>query len=211
LRAFADAVRRCAIPKQHFLDLAEGCRQDFVKSRYADWHELEHYCYLVAGVVGLIMCRVFGLRDESALPSAIQMGNAMQLTNILRDVREDLDRGRVYLPQDEMRRFGCSDETLERREMSGGFEALMRFQIDRARSLYREAARALCALDDDGSRQTACAMAVIYAGILGAIERRRLDVFNHRASIGTARKLLRLRLARRLWRTPAGATIPDVF
>jgi 15-cis-phytoene synthase len=211
LDAFADTVRRCEIPKQYFLDLAEGCRQDFVKSRYTSWAELERYCYLVAGVVGLMMCRVFGLCDPSAVPFAVQMGNAMQLTNILRDVGEDFRRGRVYLPADEMTRFGYDEEKLAGGVVDDSFRALMRFQIDRARSLYRQASVALCQLDADGSRQTACTMAVVYAGILNAIERQRFDVFSRRARVSTFGKILRIRRARLLARVRPGEPIPDVF
>ncbi|MFT3784613.1 MAG: phytoene/squalene synthase family protein [Tepidisphaeraceae bacterium] len=200
LSAFAHTVIACAIPKQYFLDLAEGCRMDFTISRYATWPDLERYCYHVAGVVGLVMCRVFGLMDERALGQAVQMGNAMQLTNILRDVKEDFARGRVYLPQDELARFGVSEKELARDRSSDGLKQLVAFNIDRARSMYREASRGLVCLPDDGSRLTACVMAVVYAGILGAIEKRGGEVLLGRARTTLLQKLWRVRLARRLAR-----------
>ena len=105
-------MHRYELPKQYFLDLLAGCRMDLTVSRYQNWEELEKYCYRVAGVVGLIMSRVFNVRDEAALKNAVGMGNAMQLTNILRDVREDRDRGRIYLPLEDMVRFGYTEADL---------------------------------------------------------------------------------------------------
>lgn len=203
LAAFAHTVRVCRIPKQHFLDLAAGCRMDFTVSRYATWPDLERYCYHVAGVVGLIMCHVFDLRDERAKAQAIAMGNAMQLTNILRDVREDLDRGRLYLPVEDLDRFRVTEADLQTRRLTPAIADLIAFEIARARSLYAEGALGLCRLPDDGSRLTACVMGVVYAGILDAIERQRLDVFAGRARLSTLQKIARLPAAVRLARSDA--------
>lgn len=211
LKAFAHTVRACEIPKQHFLDLAEGCRMDFTITRYADWPALERYCYHVAGVVGLIMCRVFGLQDERALGQAVQMGNAMQLTNILRDVKEDHSRGRVYLAQDELARFGVSESSLSDARSSEPLKQLVRFNIDRAQGLYRGASKGLACLPADGSRLTACVMAVVYAGILGAIEKQGTDVLVGRARTTFVQKLFRIRKARRLARWDGRGDVPDVF
>lgn len=211
LVAFAHTVQACEIPKSLFLELAAGCRMDFSIHRYDTWAQLQVYCYRVAGVVGLIMCHVFGLRDERAQAQAIAMGNAMQLTNILRDVREDLDRGRVYLPQEDFERFGVTQETFETRRMTLEFAAMIAFEIERARSLYREGAAGLSRLPSDGSRLTACVMSVVYAGILGAIEDQCLDVFAGRARLSTLEKLVRLPAAWRLSRTEIGDDVPDVF
>lgn len=211
LDAFAHTVRACAIPRRYFLDLADGCRMDFTVARYATWTDLERYCYHVAGVVGLIMCRVFDLRDDAALGQAVHMGNAMQLTNILRDVAEDFRRGRIYLPREDLDRFGIGEADLAAGTCDERFRSLMRFEIDRARGLYDLAARGLAKLPADGSRLTACVMAVVYSGILGAIERQGLDVFTGRASIGIGRKLLKLRAARRLSRWDGSGAVPDVF
>ncbi len=211
LRAFAITVNRCEIPKQPFLDLAEGCRMDLTINRYTDWAALEKYCYRVAGVVGLIMCHVFDLRDEAAHQKAIAMGNAMQLTNILRDVAEDYSRGRIYLPQDEMQRFGLTENDIATRTISPAFKSLMQFQIDRARSLYREGATGLCAIASDGSRQTACVMATVYGGILRAIEGLDYDVFKSRAHLTRFQKIARLPAAWKLSRLESGDAIPDIF
>lgn len=211
VRAFADTVRACEIPKQYFLDLATGCRMDLTVSRYATWESLQTYCYHVAGVVGLMMCRVFELGEASAEADAVTMGQAMQLTNILRDVEEDWEKGRVYLPAEDLARFGVTEAQLARREASEGLRELMRFEIARARGLFMQGARGLVHLPADGSRQTASAMAVIYAGILGAIERQGCDPFAGRARLGLVGKLLRLRGARRLWRRGAAEAVPGVF
>jgi phytoene synthase len=211
LRAFAVTVAACGIPQKHFLELADGCRMDLTIGCYGDWAALEHYCYHVAGVVGVIMCYVFGLQDRAAHARAISMGNAMQLTNILRDVREDFERGRVYLPQDEMARFGVSDAMLASGRATPAMAELIRFQIARARQLYRAGAEGLAALKADGSRQTAAVMAVVYAGILGAIEKQNCDVFSSRAHLTTPQKLLRVLPALKLARREHGESIPDVF
>ena len=209
--AFAHTVHACAIPRVYFDELAEGCRMDFTIHRYSTWAALERYCYRVAGVVGLMMCRVFGLKEDGALEQAVQMGNAMQLTNILRDVAEDWERGRLYLPAEDLARFGLDESAIAARRCDGAFVSLMQFEIDRARALYARAAIGLRQLPDDGSRLTACVMAVVYAGILGAIERQRYDVFAGRAHLTTPQKLLRLHQAWQLSRWTGRTALPSVF
>jgi phytoene synthase len=211
LRAFSATVAACGIPQKHFRELADGCRMDLTISRYADWPALERYCYHVAGVVGVIMCYVFGLANGPAHARAVLMGNAMQLTNILRDVHEDFGRGRVYLPQDEMARFGVTDDDLATGASTPGLKALIGFEIARARVLYRAGAAGLSALRPDGSRQTAAVMAVVYAGILRAIERGGYDIFAGRARLSTVQKVLRIAPALRLAAREDGEPVPDVF
>jgi phytoene synthase len=211
LRAFAVTVDRYGIPRQYFDDVADGCRMDLTVTRYATWADLRVYCYRVAGVVGLVMCRVFGLADLSAETQAVLMGEAMQLTNILRDVGEDFARGRIYLPGEDLLQFGVTEADLSAGIVNDRFRSLMAFEIERARQLYREGAAGLAALPDDGSRFTAAAMGVIYAGILGAIERQRYDVFTGRARLSTRQKLLRLVPSRRLARRRTTDPVPDVF
>jgi phytoene synthase len=209
--AFARTVQRYEIPQQHFLDLAEGCRMDLTIHRYSAWDDLEKYCYHVAGVVGLVMSSIFGLRNEEARQQAIAMGNAMQLTNILRDVKEDWQRGRIYLPLEDLERFGYSPQDLAKGICNDAFRRLMKFEIARARQLYRHASKGLCWLADDGSRLTASAMAVIYSGILDAIERQNYDVFRSRARLTLGQKLRRLPAARRLAKREDGQPVPTVF
>jgi phytoene synthase len=184
---------------------------DLAIARYPTWAALERYCYHVAGVVGLIMSCVFGLTHSDAKHNAIKMGNAMQLTNILRDVKEDWDRGRVYLPLEDMARFGYSERDLAAGVVNDPFRRLMRFEIERARTLFSEGAAGLCWLAGDGSRLTASAMAVIYSGILQAIERQRYDVFSKRAHLSFGQKLARVPHAWRLARREANQPLPKVF
>lgn len=211
LQAFSMTVRECHIPKRLFHELAEGCRMDLTTHRYPDWKSLERYCYHVAGVVGLIMCHVFEVPDSSVHQQAICMGNAMQLTNILRDVGEDADRGRIYIPQNELKQFGVDEIDLLNKNPTPAFKHLMRFQIDRARMLYQQASQGLCELASDGSRQTACVMASVYSGILQAIEKQDYDVFSQRAHLGLMGKLKRLGPAMRLCQLEYADRVPDVF
>jgi len=195
LEAARLTAKACAIPRRLFDDLAEGCRADLTVTRYADWPALEHYCYLVAGVVGLIMCRVFDLRDASAEPKAVAMGNAMQLTNICRDVKEDFERGRIYLPQDELIAAGIDEGELSRlcqgESVSDAWRGFLKSQVTRACSLYDEGRTGLAALPRDGSRQTAAVIAHVYGGINDVIESANYDVFSKRRSTSLIGKLLR--------------------
>lgn len=211
LHAFALTVKRYSIPKQYFLDLAEGCRMDLSISRYATWNALEKYCYHVAGVVGLIMSCIFGLTHSGAGEQAVQMGNAMQLTNILRDLKEDYERGRIYLPLEDMARFRYSERDLAAGVVNDSFRNLMKFEIARARKLYEEGAAGLVWLADDGSRLTASSMAVIYSGILDAIRRQGYDVYRRRAHLSAAEKFRRLPAAWSLARRTASQRVPLVF
>ena len=209
LLAFARTVRDCDISQKLFDDLVEGCRMDLDAAgetmRFETWPDLQRYCYHVAGVVGLIMCRVLGLRDASAEANAVAMGNAMQLTNILRDVKEDFARDRVYLPQEDLRRFGVAESDLAAMcdgvPICGAFADLMRFQIARARALYAAGNAGLAALPRDGSRLTAAVMGTVYGGILGAIERADYDVFAARRRLTLPQKLAKLPAAWRLNRS----------
>ncbi|MCS7034120.1 MAG: phytoene/squalene synthase family protein [Phycisphaerae bacterium] len=211
MRAFARTVREYDIPRRYFEDLAAGCRMDLSVRTYDTWPQLENYCYHVAGVVGLIMSCIFGPIDEATKPRAIAMGNAMQLTNILRDIGEDLLRGRVYIPREDLERFCLAPADLAAGKVDDRFRGLMSHEIERARALFRTGAEGLCRLTDDGSRLTASAMAVIYAGILRAIERQDYDVFSRRARLSLLQKFARIPAARRLARRREGQPIPDVF
>ena len=192
LLAFRRTVRLRSIPKHLFDALLDGMEMDLDVTRYATFDELDRYCYRVAGVVGLMMTHVFGYRSERCWPNALALGTAMQLTNILRDVAEDFRMGRVYLPQDELARFGVDEAQLEESRVDENFRALMRFQVDRARRYYAEAEAGIPWLVGDSSRLTVRVMGRLYGGILGAIERQGLDVFRARARVTTPRKLATL-------------------
>ena len=135
LRAFRRTVRLRGIPRHLFDDLLDGMAMDLDITRYPDFAALDRYCYRVAGVVGLMMTHVLGFTSDRCLPNALALGTAMQLTNILRDVAEDFALGRVYLPQDELARFGVAEANLADGRLTEPLRALIRFQIDRARRL----------------------------------------------------------------------------
>ncbi len=192
LSAFRRTVRLRSIPRGLFDDLLDGMEMDLDVTRYADFAALDRYCYRVAGVVGLMMAHVFGHRSDRCFPDALALGTAMQLTNILRDVAEDHRMGRIYIPQDELARFGVAESDLAEGRVGDGFRALMRFQIDRARRYYAQSEAGIPWLVGDSSRLTVRVMGRIYAGILGAIERQGLDVFRGRARVSAPRKLATL-------------------
>lgn len=187
--AFRDTVERYAIPQSYFLDLLRGVEMDLRRSSFDSFRDLRDYCYHVASVVGLIMTRIFGVSDNRAPARAVDLGLAMQLTNILRDLAEDHRRGRCYLPREEMERFGYTVDDLSRGRITPAFHDLMRFQIDRARGYYRSADLGLPSLTGDGSRFCVRLMARTYEAILDVIEERGYDVFSRRASTSLSRKL----------------------
>lgn len=189
LLAFRATVRRYQIPKLYFDELLDGMEMDLTKRRYADFDELYRYCYKVAGVVGLIMLSLFGQRDPRAPEHAVQLGVAMQLTNILRDIKEDLDKGRIYLPQDELARFGISEADLALGKVADRLKDLLAFQIARARDYYARATLGIQMIAAVRSRLVALVMKEIYAGILGEIERNGYDVFSRRAHVSGGKKL----------------------
>lgn len=191
LRAFFDTVAQYKIPREHALELIEGVRMDLNQTRYANFDELRVFCYRVASTVGLMMSAVIGFRDPSleaaALPRAIDLGIAMQLTNILRDVGTDLAMGRIYLPADEMARFGYDEDRLRAGFRDEAFHALMQFQIARARSYYTSAEPGIAMLNARGSFAVKVASDV-YQRILNVIERNGHDVFGRRAVVPTVQK-----------------------
>ena len=195
--AFAWAVGRYGIEKQPFLDLLKGVAMDLGPVRIADWPQLRDYCYHVASVVGLMMARIFELRDPAGRERAIELGLAMQLTNILRDVGEDYRMGRIYLPADEMAGHGVTPDDCAGTKVSPALKTLLRAQAARARDYYRRAEAGIPLLADDGSQFTVWLMRHVYAGILEEIERLDYEVLTRRASTSFPRKL---RLAARAWR-----------
>jgi len=187
--ALAHAIDEYAIPYEYFYNLIEGVQTDLTKSRYEDFAGLRRYCYLVASVVGLISIEIFGYRGgEKARGCAGDLGIALQLTNILRDIQEDAGRGRVYLPQDELQTFGYSEAELAEGRVGPAFRRLMAFQTARARDYYARGRRLLPYLP---RRARACvgAMAGIYSTILDDIERDPGVVFRRRVSLSTGQKL----------------------
>ncbi|HYO62809.1 MAG TPA: phytoene/squalene synthase family protein [Pyrinomonadaceae bacterium] len=196
LVAWRDMLTRHAIPQELPLELMRGVLMDTYQKSYETWEELRVYCYRVASVVGLMSSEIFGYSRPETLRYAEALGLAMQLTNLLRDVGEDLALGRVYLPREDLRRFGLDENDLRRGEVTDSFRALMRFEIRRARDLYHEAERGIPLLDAD-ARFTVLLAARLYARILDEIERADFNVFTRRAHLTLAQKL---RAAPRVWR-----------
>jgi 15-cis-phytoene synthase len=187
--ALVDTIRRFRIPELPLQELISGMEMDLTLTRYETWEELDLYCYRVAGVVGLMMAPVLGCSDSRALEQAADLGRAMQLTNILRDVREDLERGRVYLPSAELAAFGLSEEELRRGVVDDRWRGFMRCQIARARAYYTRAAAGVPYLTGFGSQRVVRLMGSIYGDILRVIEARDYDVFSERVYVPMSRKL----------------------
>ena len=185
----ADVATAYEIPQHYFEEVLNGVESDLVKTRYADFDELQEYCYRVASVVGLICIHIFGYRGAAeARQGAIDLGLAMQLTNICRDVREDWEFGRVYLPQDEMARFGVTEPDLANGVVTDEFGRLMQFQIDRARQHFASGRQLLPYLSRR-SRACPAAMGFIYGGVLKKIENAGYDVFRERIGLSKSAKL----------------------
>lgn len=191
LKAWRDASATFGIPVELAEELVQGVLMDLSQSRYATYGELEVYCYRVASVVGLMTSRIFGFTDDRALDRAVDLGTAMQLTNICRDVGEDARLGRIYIPLDELERFGVSEADILESRFSPAFVRLMQFQIERARSLYRSSEQGIVWLSAD-SRMTVRLSSRIYGQILGRIERNGYDVLSRRAYVPFHRKLATL-------------------
>ncbi len=187
--AFRETIRRRSIPKNYFEDLLEGVEMDLSAVRIKTWEELEKYCYHVASVVGLIMVYVLTEPAPELLRPARDLGTAMQLTNILRDIGEDWQRDRVYLPAEELARYHLDDEDIANQRDDELFRAMMRGQIDRAREYYRAAEPGILELPNDGSRFCARLMSTIYGAILDEIERADYEVFRQRVRVSMPRKL----------------------
>ncbi len=168
--AVADAARRYDVPAHLFHELLDGVARDLEPARFPDWPALRAYCHGVAGVVGLIALRVFGGPPE-AEGDAADLGYALQLTNILRDLREDAARGRWYLPLDETTRFGVDPGGVAEGRAGPGYEALMALEVERARGLYAAAPRLVRSLPR-ASRACPAALAGVYRGILERIAER---------------------------------------
>jgi phytoene synthase len=181
-------VQRYPLDRRHFLDLITGVESDLSRKRYESFDELYKYCYRVAATVGLLCIEIFGYRNEAARDYAVDLGIALQLTNILRDTLEDAKRGRVYLPLDDLARFECQEEELLRGRYSPRVGALMAFECGRARAYYLRA-RGSLAREDRASLAPAEAMRLIYERLLDRIEARHFDVFGPKITLPKYEKL----------------------
>lgn len=190
-RAFALVRSHWRIDATPARDLLRGLRMDLDNRRYATWEELAQYCYCVASTVGLLVTPILGVRDERAWEYARDLGMAMQLTNILRDVGEDFRLGRVYLPLEDLERFGYPLSALAQGVVDDAFRSLMAFEIERARSYYRAARPGVAMLERSG-QMSVLAASSLYGSILGRIESNDYDVFTRRAHLPLSGKVLRL-------------------
>jgi phytoene synthase len=185
--AFHYTVRRFGIPRQYFRDMIQGVASDLEPRRIETYDELYRYCYLVASVVGLTIIHIFGFDSPSALPLAEKCGVAFQLTNILRDIGEDAGRARVYLPAEDLRRFGVTEDDLRSGNRTEAMLRLMQFEAARARRYYDES-RPLLDLIHPRSKASLLALISIYSRLLDRIERKKYDVFTRRVRLSALEK-----------------------
>jgi phytoene synthase len=194
-KALSPFLERFALEKEKLGEIIDGMEMDLTQTRYLDWPNLERYCYRVAGVVGLLAASIFGYRDAKTLEYARNLGIAFQLTNIIRDVGEDARKNRIYLPMDEMQRFGVPAADILGAKQTPEFEQLLRFESDRAKDFYARAFQALPAQDRKAQR-AGLIMAAIYRALLDEIERDGFKVLKQRISLTPLRKLF---IAWRTW------------
>ena len=186
--AWGDTLLRYHIPRHYALQLIDGVARDMTQTRYATFDDLSTYCYGVASTVGLMSMHIVGFESNEAIPYAIKLGVALQMTNILRDVGEDYRNGRIYLPRDEMSAFGISESTLACGVVTDNWREFMRFHNARTRELYAEAWPGIRMLEREG-RLAIAAAGSLYRRILDVIERNDYDVFLQRASVSAWSKI----------------------
>ena len=188
LQAIADVQRRHGLPTEYLNAVVSGVERDLDEQTFETFEELSEYCYLVAGAVGRCCVHLWGYTDEAALDRAVDCGLAFQLTNILRDLKEDSEQGRVYLPAEDLKQFDYTIEDLRARTNDDRFRSLMQFEVDRARQHYHRGAELQPLLEPVG-RPILSAMIGIYGRILRKIERRNYDVFTERIRLHRVTKL----------------------
>jgi phytoene synthase len=186
-KALLPFIEKYSLSKENLGEIIDGMEMDLTQTRYLDWPGLERYCYLVAGVVGLLAAGIFGYRDSRTLEYARSLGIAFQLTNIIRDVGEDARKNRIYLPMDELKRFEVPAADILNARETPQFRALMKFQDARARSYYDKALAALPA-EDRRAQRPGLIMAAIYKALLEEIERDGFRVLTQRVSLTPLRK-----------------------
>jgi phytoene synthase len=187
-QALVPIVKQFNLAQEHFLEIIDGMEMDLDQPRYADFKALQLYCYRVASVVGLLSVEIFGYTDRQTLKYAHDLGIALQLTNIIRDVGEDARRNRIYLPLDELQQFGVSSEDILHARETDAFQKLMAFQIERARHYYQQALEHLPAVDRKAQR-TGLIMAAIYRATLDEVVTSGCHVLKERVSLTPTYKL----------------------
>ncbi len=189
------AIERFDLSKVYFDGILQGVAMDLEQKRYLSFQQLSAYCYHVAGEVGLLCMEIFGYRSERLKTYAVKLGLAFQLTNILRDVGSDAERGRIYIPLEDLQRFGVTEDDILNRKLTPHLRRLLAFEARRARDAYREAA-VLPTSEERPSLRAAEIMRAIYENVLDRIERRNFDVFSGRVRVPTVQKLF---LAAKTW------------
>lgn len=187
--ALADALRYFSIPKSAFIALVDGCRQDTWKSRYETFEELLHYCDLVATSIADISLSIFGYRTDAALGHGRSLATALQLTNVTRDVGDDVSRNRIYIPREELKRFGVTEEEILAQAENDRIRKLLEFQIDRAEGYFREAEPLLKELAFD-ARFPTLLMGGVYATVLAKLREDPLTAIRKRLSLSPLQKVL---------------------
>ena len=195
LPALVDTMQRFHMPARYLHDLISGAEMDLTIHEYPTFERLKEYCYRVAGTVGLTCTHIFGFHDPKALDLAEKLGLAFQLTNILRDVREDFDLGRVYLPEEDLARYGLADVDLGRDEATLGVRELLRFEADRAWKLYEEGSQLLGLIEED-SRATLWLLVHTYSALLARIELLDFAVLGGRVRLSKPEKMMLMAKAR---------------
>lgn len=189
LSVFRETTQKYKIPKSYFDEMLAGMQMDITKNRYATFDELYLYCYRVAGVIGLLMLKIFGEAQQEAQKYAADLGIALQITNILRDIKEDFARNRIYLPLEEMKRFGVTPEYVSQEKIDQNFIALIKFLSDLAKLYYGNSAKGIRMINSRRCRFVACAIKDIYAQILKEIEKNNYDVYSKRLYVNTPKKV----------------------
>jgi len=189
--AWADTLVRYHIPRHYALQLIDGVARDLLPTRYQTFDELATYCYAVASTVGLMSMYIVGFKNNEAVPYAIKLGVALQMTNILRDIGQDYQNGRLYLPREELVFYGIRESDIAKGRITDNWRQFMKFQIERTRQLYQNSRGGINLLDRDGQLAVGAA-SVFYQGILDEIEKKDYNVFTHRASLSTWGKVSRI-------------------
>ncbi|MBN8568017.1 MAG: squalene/phytoene synthase family protein [Ignavibacteria bacterium] len=188
--AFCETINKYKIPKRYFIELIEGVEMDNTIKRFNSNEDLDLYCYKVASVVGIIMCYVFGYSDDEVFEYAECLGKAMQITNILRDIKEDFEIGRVYIPQLMLQKFNYTEQDIKSNLVNQNFRKLLKYYIYEARYLYNKAYYGIPYLTNDGSRGTVLLMLKVYSGILDKIELQDYDIYTSRVYVSSTEKVL---------------------
>lgn len=200
-QALSPAIKNFKLDKHYFIEIINGMEMDLEKVRFANFEELNLYCYRVAGVVGLLSASIFGYKDSQTLEYAKKLGLALQLTNIIRDVYEDSLRNRIYLPLDELNKFGVTESQIFNRENTDSFHQMISFQAQRAHECYKDAFNTLPA-QDRYQQKTGTIMAAIYENTLNEMELDQLQVLKHKIIIPPLRKIIiALKTLYSEWRT----------